>query len=70
MDSWLYDEDEPFIHVEALETFEFLKKQVGTGYYEALIRKYLPLLCQIRKYTLNQVYKFLLLVFVGILGDY
>ena len=41
MDSWLYDEDEPFIHVEALETFEFLKKQVGTGYYEALIRKYL-----------------------------
>ena len=30
-----------FIHVEALETFEFLKKQVGTGYYEALIRKYL-----------------------------
>ena len=41
MDSWLYDEDEPFIHVEALETFEFLKKQVGTGYYEELIRKYL-----------------------------
>lgn len=41
LDSWLYDEDEPFIHVEALETFEFLKKQVGTGYYEELIRKYL-----------------------------
>ena len=41
MDSWLYDENEPFIHVEALETFEFLKKQVGTRYYEELIRKYL-----------------------------
>ena len=41
MDSWLYDEDKPFIHIEALDTFEFLKKQVGTGYYEELIRKYL-----------------------------
>lgn len=41
MDSWLYDEEKPFIHVEALETFEFLKKQVGTGYFEGLIRKYL-----------------------------
>ena len=41
MDSWLYDEEKPFIHVEALETFEFLKKQVDTGYYEDLIRKYL-----------------------------
>ncbi|MEZ3487471.1 MAG: insulinase family protein [Lachnospiraceae bacterium] len=43
MDSWLYDEEKPFIHVEALETFEFLKKQVGTGYYEDLIRRYLLL---------------------------
>lgn len=41
MDSWLYDEDKPFIHIEALDTFEFLKKQVGTGYYEELIQKYL-----------------------------
>ncbi len=41
MDSWLYDEEEPFMHVEALKTFEYLKKQVGTGYYEELIRKYL-----------------------------
>ena len=32
---------EPFIHIEALDTFEFLKAQVGTGYYEELIRKYL-----------------------------
>lgn len=41
MDSWLYDENQPFIHIEALETFEFLKNKVGTGYYEELIQKYL-----------------------------
>ena len=41
MDSWLYDEEKPFIHIEALDTFEFLKKQIGTGYYEALIQNYL-----------------------------
>ena len=41
MDSWLYDEEKPFIHVEALETFEFLKSQVGTGYFEELIRRYI-----------------------------
>ena len=28
MDSWLYDDEKPFIHIEALDTFEFLK---GTG---------------------------------------
>ena len=36
-----YDDEKPFIHIEALDTFEFLKAQVGTGYYEELIRKYL-----------------------------
>ncbi|MGN1266923.1 MAG: insulinase family protein, partial [Dorea sp.] len=41
MDSWLYDEDEPFMHIESLETFEFLKEKIGTGYYEALIQKYI-----------------------------
>ena len=40
-DSWLYDEENPFIHMEAIPTFEFLKSQVGTGYFEGLIRKYL-----------------------------
>lgn len=41
LDSWLYDDEKPFIHIEALDTFEFLKKQVGTGYYEDLIRRYI-----------------------------
>ena len=40
-DSWLYDEEKPFIHMEAIPTFEFLKEQVGTGYFEELIRTYL-----------------------------
>lgn len=40
LDSWLYDDDKPFIHVEALDTFEFLKKNIDTGYFEELIRKY------------------------------
>lgn len=40
-DSWLYDEKKPFIHVEALDTFEFLKKQVNQGYFEELIKIWL-----------------------------
>ena len=34
-DSWLYDETKPFIHMQAIPTFEFLKEQVETGYFEA-----------------------------------
>lgn len=41
LDSWLYDENEPFLHLEALDTFAFLKEQVGTGYFEDLIQTYL-----------------------------
>lgn len=40
-DSWLYDDEKPFIHMEAIPTFEFLKEQVDTGYFEDLIRRYL-----------------------------
>lgn len=40
-DSWLYDENEPFMHIEALDTFAFLKEQVDTQYFENLIQKYL-----------------------------
>ena len=40
-DSWLYDEMKPFIHMQAIPTFEFLKEQVETGYFEELIQKYL-----------------------------
>ena len=41
LDSWLYDENRPFIHVEANDTFAALKEEVSTGYYEKLIEKYL-----------------------------
>ena len=40
-DSWLYDETKPFIHMQAIPTFEFLKEQVETGYFEGLIQTYL-----------------------------
>lgn len=40
-DSWLYDDEKPFIHMQALPTFEFLKENVETDYFEELIQKYL-----------------------------
>lgn len=41
MDSWLYDENEPFAYVRQLDIYDELKKAVGSGYYEELIQKYL-----------------------------
>lgn len=41
MESWLYDDHKPFMHLEALETYSFLKEQVETDYFEQLIQKYL-----------------------------
>lgn len=41
LDSWLYDEHKPFIHICADKTFAFLKEAIGSGYYEELIKKYL-----------------------------
>lgn len=40
-DSWLYDDEKPFIHVEAIDTFEFLKQKVHEHYFEDLLQKYL-----------------------------
>ncbi|PWJ51620.1 insulinase family protein [Faecalicatena contorta] len=40
-DSWLYDEEKPFLHMEAIPTLEFLKTQIETGYFESLIQTYL-----------------------------
>lgn len=39
-DSWLYDENKPFIHLKANDIFAFLKEQIGTGYYEKIIQTY------------------------------
>ena len=41
MDSWLYDENKPFIHIEANDTFATLRNKVEEGYFEGLVQKYL-----------------------------
>ena len=41
LDSWLYDETKPFIHIEENETFAFLKEMVETDYYEKLVDQYM-----------------------------
>ena len=41
MDSWLYDETKPIIHIEAGDTFDELKKDARNGYFEKLIKEYL-----------------------------
>ena len=41
LDSWLYDEKAPFIHVEADETFALMKEKVETDYFEKLMEEYL-----------------------------
>ena len=40
MDSWLYDEEKPFLHLEALSVYRYLKEQIDTGYFEDLVHKY------------------------------
>ena len=40
-DSWLYDEKQPFMHLEANAVFERLKQKVDEGYFEGLVEKYL-----------------------------
>ncbi|WP_167958226.1 insulinase family protein [Anaerosporobacter faecicola] len=41
LESWLYDDTKPFIHMAANGIFAFLKEQIGTDYFEGLIQKYL-----------------------------
>ena len=41
LDSWLYAEEKPFIHVEANGTYAILKKKIEEGYFEKLIQRYL-----------------------------
>lgn len=43
MDSWLYDEKQPFLHLEAGKTFAFLREQAeqANGYFEELVKTWL-----------------------------
>lgn len=41
LDSWLFDDMKPFMHLECLGTFAKLRKAVDTDYFEKLIQEYL-----------------------------
>ncbi|MCR5300971.1 MAG: insulinase family protein [Lachnospiraceae bacterium] len=41
LDSWLYDDSSPFIHICPLDTFDRLKELVETDYFEKLTKEYL-----------------------------
>lgn len=38
--SWLYDDDEPFMYLHFNKEFAFLKKQIGTDYYTNILKEY------------------------------
>lgn len=40
-DSWLYEDDDPLMHLKYQATFDGLKEKAGSGYFESLIQKYL-----------------------------
>lgn len=41
MQSWLYDDNDPFSQILLLDVYDRLKKEIDTGYFEKLIRDYL-----------------------------
>lgn len=41
LDSWLYDADQPFVHMHGIELLDRLREKVDTGYFEKLIETYL-----------------------------
>ncbi len=40
MDSWLYDDKDPFMHLQENGVFHLLREGVDTGYFEDLLQKY------------------------------
>ena len=40
-DSWLYDDEKPFIHIKTNEIFKQLREEIENGYFENLIKEYL-----------------------------
>ncbi len=41
LDSWLYDKDKPFIHLESLGLYSLLRDRIESDYYTGLVKKYL-----------------------------
>ena len=39
--TWLYDDEMPYDALQYEGCYTFLREQIGTGYYEQLIQKYL-----------------------------
>lgn len=39
LDSWLYDDTKPFMHIEADATFKSLREKIDTDYYVNLVKK-------------------------------
>lgn len=41
LESWLYDDEKPLLHIECSETFHFLRENLQSGYFENLVKEYL-----------------------------
>lgn len=41
LDSWMYDDTKPFLHIEANATFAELRRKIPEGYFEGLIKIWL-----------------------------
>lgn len=41
LDSWLFDDMKPYIHLECLDVFAQLKRNIETGYFEQIIKEYI-----------------------------
>ena len=41
LDSWLFDDMKPYIHLECLDIFAQLKSNIETGYFEQIIKEYI-----------------------------
>lgn len=41
LQSWLYDDSQAFTYMHYLDVYDELKKKVGTGYFESIIKKYI-----------------------------
>jgi hypothetical protein len=41
MDSWLFDDEKPFLHLECLDVFSDLRNHLNDGYFEGLVQQYL-----------------------------
>ena len=41
LESWLYDDAQPFLHAHAVAVFDRMKERIGTPFFESLVRTYL-----------------------------